>query len=113
LRCIHPASLRLPARAGRPMNTATLLLSSFLLAVTALLVFIWSLRKGFSDPDPEAAKVIFEPGEIGQRDLRPLPSKAEDIRWAADRSTAAPVRLMLAFAVLWLLFASWAIGRAS
>ncbi len=90
------------------MNTATLLLSSFLLAVTALLVFIWSLRKGFSDPDPEAAKVIFEPGEIGQRDLGPLPSKAEDIRWAADRSTAAPVRLMLAFAVLWLLFASWA-----
>lgn len=90
------------------MNTATLLLSSFLLAVTALLVFIWSLRKGLAEPDPEAARVIFEPGEIGQRDLGPLPPRAEDIRLAADRSTARPVLLMLVFAVAWLLVASWA-----
>ncbi|WP_374473445.1 cbb3-type cytochrome c oxidase subunit I [Arenimonas sp.] len=90
------------------MNTATLLLSTFLLAVTALLAFIWSLRKGLADPDPDAARVIFEPGEIGRHDAGPLPPRAEDIRWAADRSTAAPVRLMLVFAVLWLLVASLA-----
>ena len=97
-----------PAGPGRPMNTTTLLLSSFLLAVTALLAFIWSLRKGLADPDPDAARVIFEPGEIGRREAE-APTPPEDaLRLAADRSTAGVVRLMLCFAVAWLVFASWA-----
>ena len=48
------------------MDIPTLLLSSFVIAVTALFFFIWSLRKGVLDPDPAAAKVIFVAGEIGR-----------------------------------------------
>src|SRR3546814_10911230 len=47
------------------MSIPALLLSSFVIAVTALVFFIWSLRRGLLDPDPEAAKVIFAEGEIG------------------------------------------------
>lgn len=114
------------------MNTTALLLSSFVISVTALLFFIWSLRKGWADPDPDAAKVIFAEGEVGQveepaigaageRGLQrtlhaappagPSPAELQD-RLAADRSTARPAFAMLAFAVIWLLVASLA-GLAS
>lgn len=108
------------------MNTSILLLSSFAIAVSALLLFIWSLRKGLADPDPDAAKVIFAPGEIGKVEEPALGANGESAlqkalvstqasgaqepdltaRIAADRSTARPALIMLAFAVLWLLLAS-------
>src|SRR3546814_3018810 len=101
------------------MSIPALLLSSFVIAVTALVFFIWSLRRGLLDPDPEAAKVIFAEGEIGtveepaigrndeqglQRSLhaqKPLPQSLPELqaRLAADHSTAAPALVLLAFAV--------------
>src|SRR3546814_10191787 len=48
------------------MNTVILLLLTFILAVTALFVFIWSLRKHLFDDNPAAANVIFSEGEIGK-----------------------------------------------
>jgi len=59
------------------MDIHTLLLSSFIIAVTGLFVFIWSLRKGVLDPDPAAAKVIFDPGEIGRVEEPAVTSTAE------------------------------------
>ena len=47
------------------MDTVTILLSSFILSVTGLLVFIWSLRHRLFNPTSAAANVIFSPGEIG------------------------------------------------
>ena len=41
------------------MNTVAILLASFVLSIAALMMFIWSLRKGLMDPDPVAAKAIF------------------------------------------------------
>jgi cytochrome c oxidase cbb3-type subunit 1 len=110
------------------MSIPVLLLSSFLIAVTALLIFIWSLRKGLMDPDPAAARVIFAPGELGTAEEPSLaadrlhglqqvlhaapatrPSSSElQVRLAADRSTALPAFVMLGCAVVWLLFASLA-----
>ena len=110
------------------MSIPALLLSSFLIAVTALLVFIGSLRKGLMDPDPAAARVIFGPDEVGTAEEPALdadrlhglqqvlhaapatrPSSSElQVRLAADRSTALPAFVMLGFAVVWLLFASLA-----
>lgn len=110
------------------MSIPALLLSSFVISVTALLFFIWSLRRGLLDPDPEAAKVIFSEGEIGtveepaigssdeqglQRSLhakRPSPQSLPELqaRLAADQSTAGPAFVLLAFAVLWLVLGSFA-----
>lgn len=51
------------------MDTVSLLLSSFVLSITGLFVFIWSLRKRLLDAAPEAANIIFFDGEIGRGDL--------------------------------------------
>src|SRR5512139_812867 len=111
-----------------PMSIPALLLSSFVIAVTALLFFIWSLRKGLMDPDPAAARVIFAEGEVGaveepavageqerglQRALHTRaptgPSRTEiEARLAADRSTADAAFVLLAFAVFWLVLGSFA-----
>ena len=48
------------------MNTVAILLITFLMSIAALTLFIWSLRKGLTDPNPAAANVIFYPGEIGR-----------------------------------------------
>ncbi len=110
------------------MDIPTLLLSSFVIAVSALLFFIWSLRKGVLDPDPAAAKVIFSKGEIGrveepavtaasERELQrsvaaavPAEADADELqaRLEADRSASRPAFVLLGFAVLWLLVASFA-----
>ena len=47
------------------MDTVTVLLLTFILSVTGLGVFIWSLRRNMFDENPEAASVIFSTGEIG------------------------------------------------
>ena len=43
------------------MNTASILLSAFVLSFVALLTFIWSQRKGLFDRSSRGAEVIFAP----------------------------------------------------
>lgn len=117
------------------MDTVTILLSSFVLSVTGLLVFIWSLRKRMFDKDAAAAHVIFSTGEIGhgeepaasaaQRaglaqpvpgEVKPALSAAQDAamrqelaeRIEADRSSAMVSFVFLACAMVWLIVASLA-----
>jgi cytochrome c oxidase cbb3-type subunit 1 len=115
------------------MNTTTILLFSFVLSVTGLFIFIWSLRKKLFDDNPAAANVIFLDGEIGQVEecaatpaqrarLQHIVDKsAGDItnatkvagskmeleeRILADRSTALVTFVFLSCAVTWLVVAS-------
>ncbi len=110
------------------MDIPTLLLSSFIIAVTALFIFIWSLRRGHMDSDPEAARVIFSEGEIGRveepaidaagtrrlQDAVPGSESGETdtaalkARVIADESAARPAFILFSFAVFWLLVASFA-----
>ncbi len=104
------------------------LLAAFVLSVLGLFAFIWSLRKGLLVENPKAASVIFARGEIGRADDPALgdqghdalqaqvarleaPPEATDAaqlhdRIEADRSSAFPVFLFIAFACLWLLIGS-------
>ncbi|PLC52706.1 hypothetical protein CR155_16630 [Pollutimonas nitritireducens] len=115
------------------MNTLTILLLTFILSVTGLFVFVWSLRKNLFDDNPSAANVIFSEGEIGtieepaataqqhkalqhavdathapiadvSRDARMRLELADRIE--ADRSTAYVTFVFLACAVAWLILAS-------
>jgi cytochrome c oxidase cbb3-type subunit 1 len=114
------------------MDTITILLSSFILSITGLFVFIWSLRKRFFDSDPAAAKVIFAEGEIGRMEepaaspsqraglqgsaelAVPALSPAQrarldaelEARVQADRSSAFITFVFLSCAVVWLVLAS-------
>jgi cytochrome c oxidase cbb3-type subunit 1 len=115
------------------MDTLTILLFSFVLSVTGLFVFIWSLRKKLFDENPAAANVIFSEGEIGTIEEpaataaqraglqqaanspeRPRTDPANDAvlaqelkeRVQADRSTAFVTFVFLSCAVLWLVLAS-------
>jgi cytochrome c oxidase cbb3-type subunit I len=115
------------------MDTLTILLFSFVLSVTGLFVFIWSLRKKLFDENPAAANVIFSEGEIGTIEEpaataaqraglqqaanspeRPRTDPAHDAvlaqelkeRVQADRSTAFVTFVFLSCAVLWLVLAS-------
>jgi cytochrome c oxidase cbb3-type subunit 1 len=115
------------------MNTTTILLFSFVLSVTGLFIFIWSLKKKLFDDNPAAANVIFLDGEIGQVEecaatpaqrarLQHIVDKsAGDItnatkvagskmeleeRILADRSTALVTFVFLSCAVTWLVVAS-------
>ncbi|HJV50465.1 MAG TPA: cbb3-type cytochrome c oxidase subunit I, partial [Noviherbaspirillum sp.] len=117
------------------MDTVTILLSSFVLSITGLFVFIWSLRKKLFDDSPAAAQVIFSPGEIGRieepaanaaqraglQDAAAVHGRATldaaqeaalarelDERIDADKSTALVAFVFLACAVVWLLVASTA-----
>lgn len=115
------------------MNTITVLLLTFVLSVTGLAIFIWSLRRNMFDDNPEAAGVIFSTGEIGRVEdpsatteqragLQKVmveggkavidPSLADKLqqelrdRIAADQSTAYVCFVFLACAIVWLIFAS-------
>ncbi|WP_426115865.1 cbb3-type cytochrome c oxidase subunit I [Massilia sp. PWRC2] len=119
------------------MNTVSLLLSAFILSITGLFVFIWSLRKRLFDPSAAAAHVIFSHGEIGigeepaatkaqqtslarhgQDPDQPIPALPAEQRTAQerdllqrveeDRSSAFVVFLFLSCAVVWLIVASLA-----
>jgi cytochrome c oxidase cbb3-type subunit 1 len=107
---------------------------AFILSVTGLFVFIWSLRKNLFDENPAAANVIFSEGEIGQveepsatpeqrRALQSTvtasspaavndPEKAAILelelaeRLEADRSTSFVTFVFLSCAIVWLIFAS-------
>jgi cytochrome c oxidase cbb3-type subunit 1 len=115
------------------MNTTTILLSSFILSVTGLLVFIWSLRNRLFEPSPAAARTIFSEGEIGRSDdpagtpaqnaamgaidaakgkATLAPAVAESLaaeleaRIEADRSSSLVTFLFLGCSIVWLLVAT-------
>lgn len=112
------------------MDSAVMsLLGAFLLSIIGLFVFIWSMRKGLLMENPRAASVIFAKGEIGKVDdpaLQPgeraelqaaaaekgdtpmhLPDAHElEQRQEADRSSAFPVFMFIAFACMWLVLGS-------
>src|SRR3546814_14739252 len=85
-----------PCPAGIVMETITILLLTFIISVTGLFVFIWSLRKHLFDDNPAAARVIFSEGEIGQveepaltEDRRQAMQAAIGVQPAADPARAA------------------------
>ncbi|HEY1391825.1 MAG TPA: cbb3-type cytochrome c oxidase subunit I, partial [Methylibium sp.] len=111
------------------MDSALLsLLGAFVLSIIGLFAFIWSLRQGLLIENPKAASVIFARGEIGRVDDPALAAPVQDAmqsaasahgavpqsadageledRIAADRSTAFPVFMFIAFACFWLLIGS-------
>ena len=113
------------------MNTVTVLLLAFILSVTGLFVFIWSLRWCLFDPHPNAAKTIFSEGEVGQVDepsatpqqlqalqdemghQAPLDAAGQRTlsqelaeRIQADRSSALVAFLFLSCSVAWLVVGS-------
>jgi len=111
------------------MDSAVMsLLGAFLLSIIGLFVFIWSMRKGLLMENPRAASVIFAKGEIGKVDDPALhaghraqlqaaavepgdtlhPPDGQEIaqRIEADRSSAFPVFMFIAFACLWLVLGS-------
>lgn len=115
------------------MNTVTVLLLTFILSVTGLAIFIWSLRRNMFDDNPEAAGVIFSTGEIGHVEdpsatpeqragLQQVvtdsgkavidPSLADQLkqelslRMDADQSTAYVTFIFLSCSIVWLVFAS-------
>ncbi len=94
------------------LSTVAILLSAFVLSVTALLVFIWSQRSSMFDKSAKAAEVIFAPGEIGTRE-DPAAGTALGLgnaelvdRARADASTAPLVFFFFCCAFAWLLVAS-------
>jgi cytochrome c oxidase cbb3-type subunit 1 len=108
------------------MDSAILsLLGAFLLSIIGLFVFIWSLRKGLLVENPRAASAILRAARSAISTTRPwvtpasnasrprprpgdsghLPDEHEiEDRIAADRSSAFPVFMFIAFACMWLLF---------
>ena len=112
------------------MDTVTILLSSFILSVTGLFVFIWSLRRNLFERNAKGARTIFAAGEIGhvedpgstragvtalQRvvalddtDSTQLDQAALRARVEADRTSAKPAFIFLSCAVVWLVLASFA-----
>ncbi len=111
------------------MDSAILsLLGAFLLSIIGLFAFIWSLRKGLLVENPAAASVIFARGEVGKIDDPALSGDEQHKMQAAvqtgavpavdaaeiadrvdaDRSSAFPVFMFIAFACFWLLIGSFA-----
>ncbi|KAA0910359.1 cbb3-type cytochrome c oxidase subunit I [Pusillimonas sp. ANT_WB101] len=115
------------------MNTITILLLTFIVSVTGLFIFIWSLRHQLFDDNPAAANVIFSEGEIGQieepaataeqhralqktvdathtAEIEPVTKAQAEAELAArveaDQSSAWVVFVFLSCAVVWLIFAS-------
>ncbi|UXH79949.1 cbb3-type cytochrome c oxidase subunit I [Roseateles amylovorans] len=94
------------------MSTVNILLSTFVLSVMALVVFIWTQRSGLFDRSAQGSTVIFAPGEIGSAEdpaagrVPPALSAALDQRARADASSAPLVFLFLVCAFVWLLVAS-------
>ncbi len=116
------------------MDSAILsLLGAFLLSIAGLFCFIWSLRKGLLVENPVGASIIFARGEVGLVDDPTLGLQAKQamqaaangvhsvssvhitgdpsdikVRITADRSSAFPVFMFIAFACFWLLVGSGA-----
>jgi cytochrome c oxidase cbb3-type subunit 1 len=81
------------------MNTVAILLSAFVLSFVALLIFIWSQRRGLFDRTSRGAEVIFAPGEIGRIEEPSATAAAQDsLQAAVDRAGAPPATRALAAA---------------
>ncbi|WP_309678041.1 cbb3-type cytochrome c oxidase subunit I [Polaromonas sp.] len=75
------------------MNTATILLSAFVLSFVALVVFIWSQRTGLFDRKSRGAEIIFATGEIGRTEEPAATASARSaLQGAAEAADAAPAR---------------------
>jgi cytochrome c oxidase cbb3-type subunit 1 len=115
------------------MDPVVLLLSTFIVSVTGLGIFIWSLRRKMFDENPDAAGVIFSTGEIGHvEDPSATPQQRAGLqnaviqsgkavidpslagklkqelaaRLQADHSTAYVTFVFLSCAIVWLVLAS-------
>lgn len=111
------------------MNTVAILLSAFILSFVALLVFVWSQRKGLFDRSSRGAEIIFAPDEIGRVEEPAATGAAQGSlqrstdaaqggstghidsdeireRARADASTGPVVFFFLCCAIVWLLVAS-------
>lgn len=115
------------------MDPVVLLLSTFIVSVTGLGIFIWSLRRKMFDENPDAAGVIFSTGEIGHvEDPSATPQQRAGLqnavtqsgkavidpslagklkqelaaRLQADQSTAYVTFVFLSCAIVWLVLAS-------
>ncbi|PPD19027.1 MAG: hypothetical protein CTY27_00205 [Methylotenera sp.] len=112
-------------------GTALILLLTFLVSVTGLLVFIWSMSNGFFNTKQSASHIIFGQNEIGlvedpasnqtNNELQEaagdtdasLTQKELSDRLIADKSTALPTFVCLLTAMCWLIVGSAAAIIAS
>ncbi|OQW70122.1 MAG: hypothetical protein BVN34_02210 [Proteobacteria bacterium ST_bin12] len=112
-------------------GTALILLLTFLVSVTGLLVFIWSMSNGFFNTKQSASHIIFGQNEIGlvedpasNQTNNVLQEAAGDTdasltqkelsdRLIADKSTALPTFVCLLTAMCWLIVGSAAAIIAS
>ncbi len=112
-------------------GTALILLLTFLVSVTGLLVFIWSMSNGFFNTKQSASHIIFGQNEIGlvedpashqtNNELQEaagetdasLTQKELSDRLIADKSTALPTFVCLLTAMCWLIVGSAAAIVAS
>ena len=98
------------------MNPTGVLLATFILSMVGLFAFIWSLRKGFFESNPAAARVIFLGGEIGRQDSEQAEANGTTVsdpaevaaRASADASSALPALVLIGSAMVWLVVASLA-----
>ena len=111
------------------MGTVEVLLSAFLISFFALIIFIWSMRKGLFEGDTGGGSTIFAANEVGRiedpsapagerkalqaavDDSAPLASSEASVRdlqlrAEADRSSAGVVFVYFACAIGWLVLAS-------
>lgn len=80
---------------------------SFLVSVIALAVLIWAISSGQFAFGQRQARVIFNDGEEGALDDPTVAGDTIDAERAEiDASTAKPVTLLLAAAILWLVLGS-------
>ncbi len=112
-------------------GTALILLLTFLVSVTGLLVFIWSMSNGFFNTKQSASHIIFGQNEIGlvedpasnqtNNELQEaagetdasLTQKELSDRLIADKSSALPAFVCLLTAMCWLIVGSAAAIIAS
>ncbi|CAN4269262.1 CcoN Cbb3-type cytochrome oxidase, subunit 1 [Methylophilaceae bacterium] len=112
-------------------GTALILLLTFLVSVTGLLVFIWSMSNGFFNTKQSASHIIFGKNEIGlvedpasnqtNNELQEaagetnasLTQKELSDRLIADKSSALPTFVCLLTAMCWLIIGSAAAIIAS
>lgn len=106
-------------------QAVALLLLTFLVSLSALMVFVWSMSRGFFGSGESGAGTIFAPGERGhvedpaldaqgRRRLQdamgaaPAAADAEELatRLDADRSSATPALVCLTLAMVWLVWGS-------
>lgn len=108
------------------MNISLILLMTFGFSLLGLMVFVWSMSKGFFGTGGKGAKVIFEEHELGHVEEHAVADDSalqaavgqppdQDIseaaiadRLAADNSSALPAFAWITSGVIWLMLGSMA-----